>query len=151
MDINVATHEELARLPGMTSSMVAAVLSARSVRPITKVAHLLALPGFGRKRAAAIAAALGLDTTHDGRRLVSVVVPPVIPRQRAGIVLGTWNVQRLGLSKPDYALHAAAAAMVQGADIWALQEVMDAAVCAKLLTLLPRTWRACVSQPRGDK
>lgn len=49
VDVNLATLEELVRLPGIGETRARAILETRARRPFRRLQDLLRVPGIGRK------------------------------------------------------------------------------------------------------
>jgi endonuclease/exonuclease/phosphatase family metal-dependent hydrolase len=162
IDIASAPFEVLKRLH-LSNTQIRALLHYRSTHRITRLRQLADIPAFGAKTMARIRPLIlplvdMIQRPADVRVNLPSTQAIVSMRARASsqrgfrggpcIVAASWNICRMSLSKPDFALHIMAECM-RHADIVALQEVMDEQVIAKLLMLLPN-WQAVASKALGD-
>jgi competence ComEA-like helix-hairpin-helix protein len=150
VDVNTASASELAKLPGLNATKADAIVAKRQAcGPYRKLWELTTVPGIGEaavRRLQPLVCSL-VDTPGIPRRRLARPFP-ILPRTSpAAAVIGTWNIQRMSLSKPDFALHVIAG-IVLTMDVVAIQEVMDESALAKLLMLLP-DWQCVASPPQG--
>ena len=150
VDLNTASREVLLTLPRITGKLADALIAYRSTTAIVKLWQLTNIPGFGpvivRGLQGAVCACVDAPAYGQGRRLRCAL--PLLSRHGAGcITVASWNIQRLSLSKADFALHVIAA-VARSVDILAVQEIIDVRVLEKLLMLLPE-WRGVVSPSQG--
>lgn len=152
VDLNTATEATLACLPGMTPARVRAwVEYRRTHRPLRKLWELSNVPGFGEATIRGLQSLVGPyeDTPMccPASTALAVRLPQLEGLPAAGgahVVVATWNMCRLSLSKPDFALHIVAA-VIRQTDVLAMQEVMDVRVLEKLLLAVPEY--DCVASP----
>jgi len=149
LDLNTASPQALAKLPGMTEKRIMTLVTYRSTTPIAKLWQLASLPGFGDATVRGLQEHVRPLADMMPRQLRCPLNVAGIPCRAPGeVVFMTWNVRRLSLGKPDFAL-AIIADVVRAGDIVALQEVVDVRSLGKLLSLLPKTWRCVASPPLG--
>jgi endonuclease/exonuclease/phosphatase family metal-dependent hydrolase len=152
VDLQTASLATLTTRLALNARQASALIAYRDAHgPINKLWQLASLPGFGEKTVRSLQGRvmplIDAPLTTQSRRLRCSL--PLIARPHGdALIVGSWNIQRLSLSKPDFALHIIAA-VARCMDIMAVQEVIDDRVLSKLLMLLPG-WRCIVSQPQGN-
>ncbi len=155
VDVNVASEDLLCTLPGITRAKARAIVARRNeVGRFAKLWDLTAIPGIGEATVRGIQKLVAplVDTPQEGpvRRLRHPLTCPIQAHGEAAVVvMGTWNIRRLSLSKPDFALHIIAG-VIQHMDLVAIQEVMDPRALQKLLMLLPG-WNCVTSPAQGTQ
>lgn len=152
VDINCASESELVKLPGIGSKKARAIIQHRTTRgPFRKLWELTQIPGIGEATVRMLQPYVAtLVDTNPCRQLRNRLVrPKATTAQDPVTCICSWNIQRLSLSKPDFALHLIADVM-SAMHVVAVQEVMDVRVLEKLLVLLPNNWACHTSPQQGN-
>jgi competence ComEA-like helix-hairpin-helix protein len=156
VDLNTAGPEALATLPGLSLQKARAVVYYRAAHgPFRKLWDLTAVKGLGEGIVRGLQGHVVplVDTDPNARTLAAQLAASPVHAAVTGrtwgdvLVVASWNLQRLSLAKPDYALYVVAS-VASTADVLLLQEVVDPAAVGKLLALLPG-WVAWVSPALG--
>jgi len=157
IDINVATQEQLEKLPGVGPQRAKQILELRTAADggvLRSLRSLSELPGVGAGslekigRCAYIAPELGLHSANDGEDLDAD-----LRRRCKKLLVGGWNVRNLGRNALETGRAKDAAKLIAEYDVIALLELRDTEVVegeGGLLDMLGRdTWAATVSSQVG--